>query len=325
MRAIGLSSAIVCVALVDASLGTAFAQATYPVKPVRLISPSSAGGGSDIIARIVAPKLSERLGQQVIVENRPGAGTLIGTEFVTKAAPDGYVLLLGIATLAINPALVKKIPYDAVRDLAAITQIAASPNILVVHPSVPVRTVKELIAFARARPGQLSYASAGVGTNPHMTMELFLSMTKLQMVHVAYKGSAPAVIDLIGGHVATMSATAITGIPQIRAGKLRGLGVSTAKRTAAAPELPTLHEAGVPGYEAAQWYGLLAPARTPPDVVKRLHAEMVHLLQLPDVKSRLAGDGAEPVGDTPEQFTQFIRAETVKWAKVARDAGLKQE
>ena len=302
-----------------------FAQGTYPAKPVRVISPSSAGGGSDIIARIVAPKLTERLGQQVIVENRPGAGTVIGSDYVAKAAPDGYTLLLGIATLATNPALLKKMPYDAVRDLAPITQVAQSPNVLVVHPSIPVKTVKELIAFVRARPGQLTFASAGIGTNPHMTFELFRSMTKLDAVHVPYKGSAPAIIDLVGGHVAMMSATALTGIPQIRAGRLRGLGVTSAKRSAAAPELPTLDEAGVPGYEATQWYGLLAPAGTPPQIVKRLHADMVQILNSADVKSRLANDGAEPVGDTPEQFGKFIRAELAKWAQVARDAGIKPE
>jgi len=323
MRMLGGSVASTLLLAMTAT--SCFAQGTYPAKPVRVISPSSAGGGSDIIARIVAPKLTERLGQQVIVENRPGAGTVIGSDYVAKAAADGYTLLLGIATLATNPALLKKMPYDAVRDLAPITQVAQSPNVLVVHPSIPVKTVKELIAFVRARPGQLTFASAGIGTNPHMTFELFRSMTKLDAVHVPYKGSAPAIVDLVGGHVAMMSATALTAIPQIRAGRLRGLGVTSAKRSAAAPELPTLDEAGVPGYEATQWYGLLAPAGTPPQVVKRLHADMVQILNSADVKSRLANDGAEPVGDTPEQFGKFIRAELAKWAQVARDAGIKPE
>jgi tripartite-type tricarboxylate transporter receptor subunit TctC len=323
MKSIATTAA--CVLLLGMVAPPCLSQATYPAKPVRLVSPSSAGGGSDIIARIVAPKLTERLGQQVIVENRPGAGTVIGSDHVAKAAPDGYTLLLGIATLATNPALLKKMPYDAVRDLAPITQVAQSPNVLVVHPSIPVKSVKELIAFVRARPGQLTFASAGLGTNPHMTFELFRSMAKLDVVHVPYKGSAPAITDLIGGHVAMMSATALTGIPQIRAGRLRGLGVTSAKRSASAPELPTLDEAGVPGYEATQWYGVLAPAKTPPEIVKRLNAELVQILQLPDVKERLAGDGAEPVGDTPEQFGKFIRAEIAKWAQVARDAGIKQE
>jgi tripartite-type tricarboxylate transporter receptor subunit TctC len=303
----------------------AVAQSGYPAKPIRLVSPSSAGGGSDIIARTLAPELTRRLGQQVVVENRPGAGTVIGSDYVAKAAPDGYTLLLGISTLATNPALLKKMPYDAVRDLAPISQVAASPNVLVVHPSVPVKSVKELIAFVRARPGQLTFASAGVGTNPHMTMELFLSMAKLKMVHVPYKGSAPAITDLVGGHVAAMSATALTGIPQIRAGRLRGLGVTSVKRMASAPDLPPLTEAGVPGYEATQWYGVLAPAGTPAEIVKRLHSEIVGALQSSEVRSRLAGDGAEAVGDTPEEFGRYVRTEIAKWAKVAREAGIQPE
>ena len=314
-------------ALVLAAFATsvACAQSAYPIKPLRLISPASAGGGTDIIARVLAPKLAERLGQQVIVENRPGAGTIIGIDYVAKAAPDGYTLLLGLSTLATSPALIKKLPYDAERDLAPISLVAASPNVLVVHPSVPVVSVKELIAFARARPGQLTYGSAGIGTNPHMTMALFLSMTKLDMVHVSYKGSAPAVTALLGGHVAAMSATAITGLPQIRSGRLRGLGVTSARRSAVAPDLPTLAEAGVPGYEATQWYGVLAPAGTGRELIVRLHGELTSILQLADVKSRFAADGVEVVGDSPEQFSRTIRAEIAKWAKVARDAQIKQE
>jgi tripartite-type tricarboxylate transporter receptor subunit TctC len=317
--------ALSATALLGVASTTACAQSTYPSKPIRLVSPSSAGGGTDIIARALAPRLSERLGQQVVVENRPGAGTVIGIDFVAKAAPDGYTLLLGLSTLATSPALIKKLPYDSVRDLAPITQVAASPNVLVVHPSVPVQSVKELIAFARAHPGELTYGSAGNGTNPHMTMALFLSMAKLDMVHVPYKGSAPAVTALLGGHVATMSATAITGIPQIRAGRLRGLGVTSKTRSAVAPELPTLDEAGVPGYEATQWYGVLAPGGTPRDIVMRLNTELVGIVQQAEVKSRFANDGVEVVHDTPEHFAQHLRAEIVKWAKVARDSGIKPE
>lgn len=312
-------------AAIALAAGIAGAQSGYPSKPIRIVSPSSAGGGTDIIARVLAPRLGERLGQQVIVENRPGAGTVIGIEYVAKAAPDGHTLLLGLSTLATSPALIRKLPYDAQRDLAPISQVAASANVLVVHPSVPVHSVRELIAFARARPGQLNYGSAGIGTNPHMTMALFLSMAKLEMVHVAYKGSAPAVTALLGGHVAAMNATAITGLPHVRSGRLRGLGVTSSRRSAVAPELPTLAEAGVPGYEATQWYGVLAPAGTAREIVARLHAELVRILQLNDVKSRFAADGVEVVGDAPEQFAQYIRAETVKWAKVARDAGIQQE
>jgi tripartite-type tricarboxylate transporter receptor subunit TctC len=320
-----LAAASIACAAMGLEASPAHAQAPYPSKPLRIVSPSSAGGGTDIIARVLAPKLAERLGQQVIVENRPGAGTVIGIDYAAKAAPDGYTLLLGLSTLATSPALFKKLPYDAERDLAPISQIAASPNVLVVHPSVPVASVKELIAFARARPGQLNFGSAGIGTNPHMTMALFLSMAKLDMVHVSYKGSAPAVTALLGGHVAVMSATAITGLPHVRSGRLRGLGVTSAKRSAVAPDLPTLAEAGVPGYEATQWYGVLVPAGTTREVVNRLHGELVRILQLADVKSRFAADGVEVVGDTPEQFGRYVRAEIVKWAKVARDAQIKQE
>ena len=326
MRHTLAGAAIACGAvLLCSGASPAQAQATYPSKPLRIVSPSSAGGGTDIIARVLAPKLAERLGQQVIVENRPGAGTVIGIDHVAKAAADGYTLLLGLSTLATSPALIKKLPYDAERDLAPISQVAASPNVLVVHPSVPVASVKELIAFARARPGQLNFGSAGIGTNPHMTMALFLSMAKLDMVHVSYKGSAPAVTALLGGHVAAMSATAITGLPHVRSGRLRGLGVTSAKRSAVAPELPTLAEAGVPGYEATQWYGVLAPRGTARDLISRLHGELTGILQLADVKSRFAADGVEVVSDTPEQFGRYIRAEIVKWAKVARDAQIKQE
>jgi tripartite-type tricarboxylate transporter receptor subunit TctC len=305
---------------------TALAQAPkFPVKPVRMVVGFAPGGATDIIARFISPGRAETLGQQVIVENRPGAGTVIGIDYVAKAAPDGYTLLLGLSTLATSPALIRKLPYDAERDLAPIAQVAASPNVLVVHPSVPVATVKELIAFARTRPGELTYGSAGIGTNPHMTMALFLSMAKLDMVHVSYKGSAPAVTALLGGHVAAMSATAITGLPHVRSGRLRGLGVTSAKRTAVAPDLPTLAEAGVPGYEATQWYGVLAPAGTARELIMRLHGELTRILQLADVKSRFAADGVEVVVDTPEQFGKYIRAEIVKWAKVARDAQIKQE
>jgi tripartite-type tricarboxylate transporter receptor subunit TctC len=297
----------------------------YPTHTIRLVVPSSAGGGSDIVARIVAPKLAERIGQQVVVDNRPGAGTMIGGEIVARSAPDGYTLLMAISTLATNPVVYKKMPYDALRDFAPVTEIAALPDILVVHPSVPVRTAQKLIAFARAHPGQLSYGSPGTGTNPHLAMELFCSMAKVSMVHIPYKGSAPAIIDIVAGHISVMAATALTGIPHVRSGRLRALAVTSATRTAAAPEVPTLAEAALPGYEAVQWYGVLAPAQTPPDIVAKLHAEIARILQLPEVKDRLLGDGADPVANTPDEFARFIRDETAKWAQVARDAGIKPE
>jgi tripartite-type tricarboxylate transporter receptor subunit TctC len=298
---------------------------SYPAKPVRVIVPSSAGGGTDIVARIITPELSKRLGQQFVVENRAGAGTMIGIEVASKAPPDGYTLLMGLSTLAINSALYKKVPYDPVRDFAPITVAVSSGSIIVVHPSVPVKSIKELIAFARTRPGQMNYASAGTGTYPHMTMELFLSMAKLKMVHIAYKGTGPAMIDMLAGHTAVMAGTMVTTVPQIRAGRLRGLGITTAERNSAAPEIPTVAEAGLPGFESVQWYALLAPANTPKDIVNRLHGEMVKILQQPEIRQRFANDGATPVGNTPEQFAAYIKSELAKWAKVARGAGIEPQ
>ncbi len=301
--------------------GGALAQ-NYPAKPVRIVVPSSAGGGTDIVARILAPELSKRIGQQVIVDNRPGAGTMIGIEAVAKSPPDGYTLLMGLSTLAINSALYNKVPYDPVKDFAPVTLATASASILVVHPSLPVKTLKDLIAFARARPGQLNYASAGVGTYPHMTYELFLSMAKLKMEHIPYKGTAPAMIDMIAGQVASMAATVLTGMPHIRSGRLRPLGITSLKRSDVAPDIPTVAEAGLPGFESVQWYGLLAPAGTPAPIVGRLHKEMAQILQQPAIRKRFAADAVETVGNTPEEFTRHIAAEIDKWEGVARAAGI---
>jgi tripartite-type tricarboxylate transporter receptor subunit TctC len=303
----------------------AAAQTTYPNRAVRMVVPSSAGGGSDIIARIVAPRLAERLGQQVIVDNRAGAGTMIGGEVVAKAPPDGYTLLMGVSTLATNPAIYRKVPYNALTDFAPITLTLSAPNILVVHPSLPVKTVKELVWFSEARPGALNFASAGTGTNPHLSMELFLSLAKLKMVHIPYKGSAPAVTDLLGGQVAVMTATMLTGIPHVRSGRLRALGVTSTRRTAVAPDVPTIAESGVPGYEAVQWYGVLAPAQTPKEIVTRLHRDLAFILHTAEVRERFAADGGDPGGNTPEEFSRYIRTETEKWAKVVKAAGIKPE
>jgi tripartite-type tricarboxylate transporter receptor subunit TctC len=316
---------LACAALAAAAAGAVFAQAGYPSKPVRMVVPSSAGGGTDIVARIMAPELSKRLGQQVVIDNRPGAGTMIGIEVAAKSPPDGYTLLMGLSTLAINSALYKKVPYDPRHDFAPITQAVSSASIIVVHPSVPVHSVKALIAFARARQGQLNYASAGTGTYPHMTMELFLSMANLKMVHIPYKGTGPAMIDMVAGQVATMAATILTGMPQIRAGRLRPLGITSAARSPIVPDIPTVAEAGLPGFESVQWYGMLAPARTPKDIVTRLHAEATRVLQQPEIKARFAADGADLVGSTPEEFTRYIESELTKWAKVAREAGIQPE
>jgi tripartite-type tricarboxylate transporter receptor subunit TctC len=301
------------------------AQQPYPAKPVRLVVPSAPGGGTDITARVMAPKLSEFLGQQVVVENRAGAGTMIGGEVVARAAPDGYTLLMGISTLAINPAMYKKVPYDALKDFAPITQAVSLPNILVVHPSLPVKTVKELVAFAKARPGQLQFASAGVGTNPHLAAELFLSMTGTKMLHVPYKGSGAGVIDVIAGHVPVMTPSILTGLPHTKAGRLRALGVTSARRAGGAPDVPTIAEAGVPGYEAVQWFGILAPAGTPRAVIERVHREAVKVLQSADIRERLKADGADPVASSPEEFAAFLRSETAKWAKVVKAVGIQPE
>jgi len=314
--------------LLCAALAAVFSPAQaqqYPTKPVRLVVPSAPGGGTDITARIIAPTLSERLGQQVVVENRAGAGTMIGGEVVARAAPDGYTLLVGISTLAINPAMYKKVPYDALKDFAPVVQLVSLSNLLVTHPSLPAQSVKTLIAFARARPGQIHYASAGVGTNPHLSVELFLSMTGLRMVHVPYKGSGQGIVDVVAGHVPVMMPSILTGLPHAKTGRLRGLGVTGTKRAGAAPEIPTIAEAGVPGYEAVQWFGVLAPAGTPREIIVRLHGEIVRLLNAAEVRGRLLGDGADPVGSSPEEFAAFLRAETAKWAKVVKDAGIQPE
>jgi tripartite-type tricarboxylate transporter receptor subunit TctC len=319
-----INGLIGAVLLVAATL-PAQAQTTYPTRAVRLIVPSSPGGGTDISARIIAPQLTQFLGQQVIVENRPGAGTMIGGEAVARAAPDGYTLLMGVSTLAINPAMYKKVSYDALKDLAPISQAVSLSNVLVVHPSLPPRNVKEFVAFVKARPGQINFASAGVGTSPHLSMELLLVLAKLNMVHVPYKGSGPGVTDLVAGHVPVMMPNMLSAQPHIKTGRLRALGVTGSKRAPGAEDIPTIAEAGVAGYEAVQWYGVLAPAATPRDIITKLHAGVVRALQNPDVRQRLLNDGAEPVGSSPEEFAAYLRTETTKWAQVIKAAGIKPE
>ncbi len=301
------------------------AQGGYPTRAVRLVVPSSPGGGTDISARIIAPQLSQFLGQQVVIENRAGAGTMIGGEVVARAAPDGYTLLMGISTLAINPSMYKKVPYDALKDFAPVSLAVTLSNVLVVHPSLPAKNVREFVVLVKPRPGQINFASAGVGTSPHLSMELFLVMTGLKMLHVPYKGSGPGVTDLIAGHVPVMMPNMLSAQPHIKSGRLRALGVTGAKRAPGADDIPTIAEAGVPGYEAVQWYGVLAPAGTPRDIVTKLHAGTARALQNPEVRQRLLGDGAEPVGGTPEEFAAYLRSETAKWAKVIRAAGIKPE
>jgi tripartite-type tricarboxylate transporter receptor subunit TctC len=303
----------------------AAAQTAYPSKPVHLVVPSASGGGTDILARALAQKFSESLGQQFVVENRAGAGQIIGIELVARSPADGYTLLMAASAIALNPIIYKTVPYDPVRDFAPITQVARLPNVLVVNASAPMASLADLIAYAKSHPGQLDFASAGTGTSPHMSVELLKSMAGIDLVHIPYKGTTPGVIDLLAGHVSLMMPNILTALPHIKAGKLRALGVSSATRSEALPEVPAIAEAGLPGYESVQWYGLLAPAGTPRDIVARIHAETARALRLPDVRERLAADGAEPVGSAPEEFAAFIKSEIVKWRKVAQTAGIKPE
>jgi len=303
----------------------AHAQEKYPARPIRVIVPSVAGGGTDISARMIAPKMSEYLGQSVVVENRAGAASIIGSDLVAHAAPDGYTLLMGISTLTINPSIHTKLPYDTVRDFAPVSLVVTLPNVLVVHPSLPVKSVKELIAFARVRPGQLNYASAGVGSSLHLSMALFMSMAKLRMTHVPYKGSAPALVDMLAGQIEVMTGTMITVIPYVRDGRLRALGVTSFKRAAVAPELPTIAEAGLPGYEAVQWYGLLSPGATPREIIAKLNEAGARATHDAAVRKRFLDDGVEPVGSTPEECVALIRSDTAKWAGVVKDANIKAD
>jgi len=316
---------IVIPALLAFIASAAHAQAQYPVRTVRIIVPTSPPGGADVVARSVAPGLSERLGQQVIVDNRAGASTMIGHEMAAKAPPDGYTLVMGISTLAINPATFKHVPYDALRDFAPITQAAIQTLVLATHPSFPARNVKELIAIAKARPGDVSFSSPGFGTNPEMGMELFLYLTGTRMLHVPYRGGGESILALVAGHVSVTVASMLGTMPHVRSGKLRALGVTSSKRVATASDVPTVAEGGVPGYESLQWYGLLAPTGTPKEIIARLNREAVAVLRNPDIMTRLANDGTEIVAGTPEEFGAYIRAETDKWAKVVKAAGIKPE
>ena len=306
-------------------VAAAVAQGTaYPAKPVRIVVPSSPGGGTDILARVLAQKLSESQGQQFVVENRPGAGQVIGIEAVARSAPDGYTLLMAASAIVINEVLYAKPPYVTLRDFVPVTLGASLPNILVVHPALPVKSVRELIALAKARPGQLNYSSAGSGTSPHLSMELFRLMAGITLTHVPYKGTGPATVDLVAGQVQLSMPNVLTALPQIKGGKLRGLGVTSAKRATGLPDIPAIAET-LPGYEAIQWYGLLAPAGTPREIVNKVQAETARILVLPEVKARLAADGADAVGNRPEEFAAYIRTEIAKWGKVAKAGGIKLE
>ena len=301
------------------------AQAQYPSRPVRIIVPTSTGAGADLASRVIAQQLSERFNQQVIVENRAGATTMIGTELVAKAAPDGHTLLMAPPAFVINPSLFRKVPYDPLRDFVPVTYVGNSPLILVVHPSLPLKSVKELIALAKARPGELVFASSGSGSITHMSAELFFYMTGTRMLHVPYKGPAPGVIDLVGGRVQLMVTSAPITLPHIRTGRLRALGVTSAKRTAAAPDIPTIAESGVPGYQSEAWYALIAPVGTPRDTLSQLQREVVAVLGVPTVRDRLHNEGLETVGSTADELAAFLRNEMVKWAKVIKAANIQPQ
>ena len=294
----------------------------FPTKAITIIVPFSAGGTTDILARVLGQFISKDLGQPVIIDNRAGAGGNIGTQLVARAAPDGYTILMGtVGTHAINQSLYPKLAFDPIKDFAPLTRVALVPNLLVANPAQPFKTVKELMAYAKANPGKVTFGSSGSGTSIHLSGELFKQMAGVDIQHVAYKGSAPAVNDLLGNHIAIMFDNMPSAISHVKAGKLRPLAVTTAQRSPALPDVPTIAEAGVPGYEATSWFGLLAPAKTPAPVVARLNAVILKALADPDVKKKLLEQGAEPAGETPAQFAAFIASETVKWGKIVKQSG----
>lgn len=316
MKLAMLAGALLVVSIVQAQ--------DYPNRPVRIVVPFPPGGATDVVTRIVAQKISEQFARQVVVDNRGGAGGIVGVEVVARAAPDGYTLVMGTSgTHAINASLYPKLSYDPVRDFASITRAALLPSMIVVHPSVPARNVRELIAVAKKNPGQLTYASSG--SAQYLTGALFTSMAKIDMVHVPYKGGGQALPAQLSGEVALSFSTVVSALPHATSGRLRGLAVTGATRTPAAPDFPTVAESGLPGYEAVSWYGLLAPAGTPREIVARLNAETVRALKLPDVRQLMLAQGAEPVSESPEQFAAVIRSDIVKWGEVVKRSGAKAD
>lgn len=314
------------IALLPALFTPVVNAAAYPDKPLRWVVPSSAGGGTDTTTRIVAPKLAEALGQQIVIENRPGASGNIGAEYVARAAPDGYTLLTCIASNASSVALTKKVAFDLARDFAPVSLMIVVPEMVLSHPSLPAKNVRELVALAKARPDQLQYSTGGIGSIQHMAMELLLLTTGTKMLHVPYKATHPALIDAMAGHVPITVVASLTGLPHIRSGRLRSYGITSARRMSIAPEIPTIAEQGVPGYEAVQWFGLMVPAATPRDIVAKLHTAVLRALQDPEVKKRFIDDGAEITPSaTPEEFGNLVRTEVAKWARVVKSAGIQAE
>ena len=318
-------SSTVIAALLAAAFANLAAAQSFPTKPGRIIVPFPPGGGTDVVSRLLGQKLTEAWGQQVIIDNRPGASMMIGHEIGAKAPPDGYTLVMSSNNHTINPSVYTKIPYDTVKDFAPVTLIGVSPLVLVVHPTLPVRTTKELIALAKSRKGELTYASSGSGGPLHMAGELFKLRAGVDLTHVPYKGSGPAETDLVGGHVQVLFAGPVSASPFIKAGRMKPLAVTSLKRSVAFPNLPTVAEEVLPGYEAGIWWGVLAPAATPREIVNRLHADFVKVLQMPDTKQRMLSQGGEPVGSTPEQFQKMIVSEIAQWSKVVKAAGIKAD
>jgi len=297
----------------------------YPSRPIRLIVPFAPGGSNDIMARLVGQKFSEALGQQVVIDNRAGGSGIIGTDLAAKAAPDGYTMLMMSLTFAVNPSLFRKLPYDTEKDLAPVTLVASAPLMLVIHPSIPAKSVPEFLAYAKANPGKLNFGSGGPGTTPHLAGEMLKMTSGIAMTHVPYKGGGPALADLMGGQIQLMLENIPSTLPLAKAGKLRALAVTGSKRSPLVPDLPTLAEAGLKGYEIVGWNGLFMPAGTPRNIIAYVHTQTVHALGQADVKQRLSTLGAEGVGSSPDEFRSFIKAEIAKWAKVVKQAGLKVE
>ena len=325
MRASGFvrASAATAIFLFTATGAAAQSAANYPSKPIRYIVGYTPGGTADMLARAVGQKLSEAWGQQVLVENRPGAGTNIGTEIAAKSAPDGYTLFMPTVANAINPTLYPKLTYDPIRDFAYIMNFAKVPGILVVHPSVPAKNAKELVALAKARPNELRHGSTGIGSPHHLAGEIFKTMSGVKMIHVPYKGATPAIADVVGGHIEVYFGAMVSTLPHAKSGRLRALGVTSTKRVAAVPDIATLDEQGLKGFETGSWFGMAVPTGTPREVVNKLHAEAARAIAVPELRKRMSAEGAEFVGDTPEQFTAFVKAEIAKWGKAVKASGAK--
>lgn len=317
------SPVVACVLLLLVT-GVAWAQ-SYPVKPVRMLIGFSAGGGADVVARGLSPRLAEGLGQQIIVDNRPGANGMIAADLAAKSPPDGYTLLVAPGNYTFAPAMDAKLSIDMTTAFAPVSLLAETPLAVVIHPSLPVRSMQQLIALAKSHPRKLSYASGGIGGSGHLAMELFRTMTQVQVVHVPYKGTGAAIADLVGGHVPLCFCTLPSVFPHVKSGRLRALAVTTTRRSISAPDIPTVAEAGVPGYEMSQWYGLLAPTGVAAPIIERLNAEIANALKHPELRKRFQADGAEPVHSSPQAFGAFFKAEIAKWTSVVRKAGIRPE